>query len=138
MDEVLLTFGSLFMQYQAMGEDKDVQNAILSSLERRWAKADQEVFIAAVLVNPLFRVSPFRRLDSLNRSGIRGLFTRLWRRFYPSEPPSFEFSSHIFNFIDGNGFFAELDESVNYELQCAAVEVCQWPVWAYSVAYIQV
>ena len=123
MDEVLLTFGSLFMQYQTMDDDKDVQDAILSSLEKRWAKADQEVFIAAVLVNPLFRVSPFRRLDFLNRSGIRALFTRLWKRFYPSETPSFEFATHIINFIDGNGFFSEIDESVKYELQSANIEV---------------
>jgi len=123
MDEVLLTFGSLFMQYHAMNDDKDVQDAILSSLEKRWAKADQEVFIAAVLVNPLFRVSPFRQLDFLNRSGIRALFTWLWKRFYPSSQPPFEFSTHVFNFIDGNGFFLELDESVKYELQSATMEV---------------
>jgi hypothetical protein len=131
MDEVLLTFGSLFMQYHAMDDDKEVQTAILSSLEKRWAKAEQEVFIAAVLVNPLFRVSPFCQLDFLNRSGIRALFTRLWKRFYPSESqPPFEFSTHIFNFIDGNGFFLELEESIRYELQSATAEV-----WAYLVTY---
>ena len=127
MDEVLLsvlTFGSLFMQYQAMDDDEDVQNAILSSLEKRWAKADQEVFIACVLVNPLFRTSPFLRLDFLNRSGIRALFVRLWKRFYPSSIPPFEFSTHIFDFIEGKGFFSELDESVKYELQSATAEVC--------------
>jgi len=32
--------------------------------------------------------------------------------------------THIFDFIDGNGFFSELDESVKYELQRATVEVC--------------
>lgn len=130
MDEVLLTFGTLFMQYNAMGEDKDIQDAILSSLEKRWAKADQEVFIAAVLVNPLFRASPFRRLDFLNRSGIRALFTRLWKRFYPSSEAAFEFSNPIFNFIDGDGFFIELDESVHYELQIATLQV-----WENSVVY---
>jgi hypothetical protein len=123
MDEVLLTFGNLFMQYQAMDDDSEVQNVILSSLEKRWAKADQEVFIVCFLVNPLFRVSPFRQLDFLNRSGIRALFVRLWKRFYPSSVPPFEFSTHIFNFIEGNGFFSELDESVKYELQCASNEV---------------
>jgi len=123
MDEVLLTFGSLFMQYRNMDENKDMQIAILSSLEKRWAKADQEVFIAAVLVNPLFRVSPFRRLDFLNRSGIRALFTRLWKRFYPGSSPSFDFITHIFDFIDGTGFFLELDESVKYEYERATREV---------------
>lgn len=123
MDEVLLTFGSLFMQYLAMDDDEDVQNAILSSLEKRWAKADQEVFIASVLVNPSFHASPFRQMDFLNQSGIRALFTWLWKRFYPTSPPSFEFSTHIFNFIDGNGFFSELDESITYELHSATVEV---------------
>ena len=37
MDEVLLTFGSLFVQYHKMGDDKDVQDAILSSLKKCWA-----------------------------------------------------------------------------------------------------
>jgi hypothetical protein len=123
MDEVLLTFGSLFMQYRNMDENKDMQIAILSSLEKCWAKADQEVFIAAVLINPLFRVLPFHQLDFLNRSGIHALFTWLWKHFYPGSSPSFDFITHIFDFIDGTGLFLELDESVKYEYERAAREV---------------
>ncbi|KAG6913948.1 hypothetical protein DXG01_003329 [Tephrocybe rancida] len=44
IDQVLLTFGFLMMQYVAMDndDDQDDHDAIMASIEKQWAKADQE------------------------------------------------------------------------------------------------
>jgi hypothetical protein len=52
LDTGLLTFGFLMMQYRNMTdeEDLDAANAIMESLERRWAVADQQIFIASIIL----------------------------------------------------------------------------------------
>ncbi|GLB43960.1 putative protein of unknown function (DUF 659) [Lyophyllum shimeji] len=102
VDQVLLTFGYLVMQYRAMTDEDDAVgcNAIVQSIERRWAKADQEVFIAAVILNPLYQTTPFAQLPSStmpayihcsNASG-RGFFERIhhWNSMSNCESISIE------------------------------------------------
>ncbi|KAF9058366.1 hypothetical protein BDP27DRAFT_1151824, partial [Rhodocollybia butyracea] len=52
--QVLLTLGSLYMHFQRLTDplDVDIRTAVLKSIEGRWKKTDQEVFIAAALLNP--------------------------------------------------------------------------------------
>jgi len=97
-------------------DDEPGVNAILSSLERRWAKADQEVFIAAVLVNPLFHWSPFSKSSHFSNANIISLFTRLWKRFNNTtdRPPS-EFYQQVGNWLDLSGVFANLFEVIEIE-----------------------
>ena len=56
LDTVLLTFGFLVMQYQHMADEADrtASTSIISSLEKHWMAADQDIFIATVIVNPFF------------------------------------------------------------------------------------
>ena len=72
LDQVLVTFGFLIMRYSdpAMDQDPMACDAIVNSLEKHWQKCDQEVFIAMVLVNPLFRMLPFAALPFLNKAHI--------------------------------------------------------------------
>lgn len=58
LDEVLLTFASLAMEYNKLTDpiDWDVKEALLNSIERRWEKSDQDVFVAAVILNPYLKV----------------------------------------------------------------------------------
>jgi len=63
LDQILLTFGSLSIYYK----DIKVKNpanvpectAILDSIEKQWAKADQDVFITAVILNPFVKMAAF-------------------------------------------------------------------------------
>ena len=54
LDTVLLTFGFLVMQYQQMTGEADhaASKSIISSLETCWMAADQDIFVATVIVNP--------------------------------------------------------------------------------------
>jgi len=124
MDQVLLTFGFLVMKYrdEKMSQDPIGRDAIINSLETRWGKSDQEIFIAAVLVNPFFRMAPFAALPVFSKARIRLLFTKLYRRFFNTPPPT-EFIARTYDFLDGKGFFDGLDGQVKYELETALNEV---------------
>ena len=58
------------MQYwQLTDEDLDAAAAIMESIKRHWAVADQQIFIAAVIVNPFYQGQPFAQLYFLNNAG---------------------------------------------------------------------
>ena len=63
LDQILLTFGSLSIYYKDI-KAKDPANvlgctAILDSIEKWWAKADQDIFIATVILNPFVKTAVF-------------------------------------------------------------------------------
>jgi hypothetical protein len=84
-------FGLLHHRYTTLKnqqpEDERACNAILESLERRWAKADQDVFVAAVILNPLHKIAPFAKSVMFSAAGVYTLLSRLWTRFYKDQPP---------------------------------------------------
>lgn len=92
LDQVILIFGLLHMRYTKLKnespEDQVACDAILNSLELRWSKADQDIFIAAVLLNPLHKAAPFAKMITFSTAGIYTLLCRLWTRFYKSAPPA--------------------------------------------------
>jgi hypothetical protein len=57
LNQVLLVFGLLYREYTDMIFNTDAHteplHAILDSIEKRWAKCDQDVFIAALILNPV-------------------------------------------------------------------------------------
>ena len=61
LDEVLLTFGDIYQNFSRFSDPEDVHvcEAVLKSLETRWGKADQDVFIAAIILNPYLQSNPF-------------------------------------------------------------------------------
>lgn len=54
-DHVLLTLGNLYRIYGQAHVPQNVRDNIRSSLEARWDKVDQNVFILAVFLNPYIR-----------------------------------------------------------------------------------
>ena len=122
MDQVLLTFGYLILQYTqpVMDDDPIARDAIINSLEKRWSKADQELFIASVLINPFYRSAPFTEHHTFSYAGQRSLFSRLWMRFNNStSPPPPEFLSQADDFIRGSATYAELQREIDDEMRSA-------------------
>ena len=72
------------MKYQnaKMSQDPIGHDTIIESIKKWWAKADQEVFDAAVLVNPFFCMEVFAPQSCFRQSELWGLFARLYRHFY--------------------------------------------------------
>lgn len=84
LDVVLLTLAYIFYIYCDVTYDTVVRDAIHSSLEKRWKKADQEVFILAILFNPYVRKKCFNRENPLfTEASLWGMVTRCYSRMFP-------------------------------------------------------
>ena len=105
LDQVLLVFGSLYAEYlqliAELNDNEGLIQAILDSIEKRWQKSDQDVFIAALILNPMYKTSPFSRASLLNHANFFSLLCRLWRRLYKTNdiPPAF--FSEVQDYLDG-------------------------------------
>lgn len=93
-------------------EDIPGRDAIIASLEKRWSKSDQEIFIAAVIVNPFYRMEPFAKKLEFTNARVVDLIERVWIRLH-SRPaksdtpqqneeisPPREFFQQLLDFID--------------------------------------
>lgn len=88
-EHIPISFGFLYYHYSKVGDESDLvaRNAVLESAECHWAQIDQEVLIAAVIVDPLYKDKPFKNIPLTTRAGLMSLFSRLWTCFYGSVPP---------------------------------------------------
>jgi hypothetical protein len=84
---VLTTLANLYRIYSNLDsiDDSDVRDGILHSLEKRWAAADQEPFIAAVILNPFLRGDFLGRHISLTPIGLCNMLKRLQLRVFRVE-----------------------------------------------------
>ena len=114
MDQVLLTLGYLSMQHTKLledDEDRPRATSIINSIEKRWAAADQEVFIAAVVLNPFFKTIPFANHISLTNAGIHTLLECLWLCFFGGQNAAvapLELDTQIADYLMGTGVWVDL------------------------------
>ncbi|EJF60609.1 hypothetical protein DICSQDRAFT_62505 [Dichomitus squalens LYAD-421 SS1] len=111
LDQVLLTFGFIYNFFTSLTdlEDNPFHAAVCKSLEMRWAKADQDVFIAAVVLNPWIKMRPFRpNMQLFTEAAFHVVLTRLWKRFYPDEPVPTSLFTEIQEYFDSTGNFESL------------------------------
>lgn len=116
-DQVLLLLGKLYKTYQdaIIAERIDSNDAskdgdhelssILDSIERRWAKADQDLHIGAFVLNPYLNIKLLNR-SKITGSVIIGILRRLYERlFQPEELPS-DLMRSIYNYYERTDIFA--------------------------------
>lgn len=104
-------------------EDLTGCQAIIASLERRWAVSDQETFISAVILNPFYQCTPFAAHPFLNNAGIHTLFGHLWTRFYGTGPVA-DFHTEITEYLTHTGRYANLKSHCNRMREEASRKVC--------------
>lgn len=113
LDEVLLTFGTIYKD--VLDWDKVTENdiavylAVLASLEKRWKKSDQDIFIAAVILNPFIRKEAFAK-RFINNAGVYALLSRLWTRFYRQAPPE-ELYKDVEDYLNFKGEYQNLQHT---------------------------
>jgi hypothetical protein len=104
-------FGLLVKKYAELKlqqpEDVAACNAILDSLEKRWSNADQDVFIAAVLLNPIHKAAPFVKSSKFTAAAIYSLFYRLWTHFYRESIPA-KFFQELKHYFEESGQYENL------------------------------
>jgi hypothetical protein len=113
------------MQYRAMAapEDQTGCSAILNSLEKRWSAADQNIFIATVIVNPLYRTAPFAAHPRFMNARIKSLLASLYFRFFKVHAPD-DFYTELHDFLMGSGQYSELRVTCDRHIHDSNKEVC--------------
>ena len=128
LDQVLLVFGSLYGEYLQLKAELDdnegLIQVILDSIEKRWQKSDQDVFIAALILNPMYKTSPFSQASLLNHANVFSLLCHLWRRFYKTNdiPPAF--FSEVRDYLDEKHSYETFGDWVTGIHQEAEANVC--------------
>ncbi|KAI6112711.1 hypothetical protein F5141DRAFT_977867, partial [Pisolithus sp. B1] len=99
VDQSLLLMGFSYAEYSklleadpenqlfATMECEELIQTVLDSFEKHWKNCDQDVYIAAVVLNPVHKTAPFAKISQLNLAGIFALICKLWTRFFGSSPP---------------------------------------------------
>jgi len=125
VDIILITFAFLYICYSKLLDAEDIKacGAILVSIERHWLEADQDVFIAGVLLNPFHKAKPFRAPPFLTLAGLYNLLHRLWKRFYHEDPPA-ELYVEYKAYINGTGDFQAMNNFMQGMQKSAEKEVC--------------
>ena len=84
-----------------------VQENILASLEKRWAAANQDSFIAAVILNPFLRGKCFSRANAvLTPIGLCNMLKRLHLRIFRCEVDS-QFQSAFMDYYNSRAEFSD-------------------------------
>lgn len=124
LDQVLLTLGNLYRIYTASHVDLDVRDAIVSSLEKRWKAADQEIFILAVVFNPYIRNTGF--CDAyLSRAELLQMCTRAFKRFFRRDA-TMDFWRACQRYLNSEERFSVQNFSLDQHRRFAEQEVRLW------------
>jgi hypothetical protein len=107
---VLLTFGSLVATYRTMTDAEDLPGvtAIIGSIERRWSKTDQEIFIVALIMNPFYGRGPLAKIYHFNNAGIMSLIGRIFRRLNKTDVIPQDFFLQLGDYLNKKGIFENL------------------------------
>ncbi|EIW76030.1 hypothetical protein CONPUDRAFT_158803 [Coniophora puteana RWD-64-598 SS2] len=111
--------------------------AIIASLEARWAKADQELFISSVILNPFYHTTPFAKIPALNNASVHMLIEHMWECLFSSRAPP-KLKSQAEDYLFNRGLFAHLDTRV--ERKCAVAQEngqLPDPITLYSTGTLQ-
>jgi len=131
LDTVLLTFGYLIVSYKAMKDPDDLPGvqAIIKSIEKRWAKADQEIFIAAMILNPFYRREPLAATPMFNNAGITALLGRVFKRLRRTTEVPQEFYLELNDYLNLQGTFSNLKLQLQIETNIADSAVMGLLLW---------
>jgi hypothetical protein len=117
-DHVLILLGQLYRIYvdirnkdrssaDAADEDDDHPiTTIINSIEKRWSKADQDLFVACVFLNPFIKISLFNP-QMMTLAILLGIRCRLYTRVFSVNDCPREFMTEIFNYAHNKGIYSE-------------------------------
>ncbi len=108
LNHVLTTLGNLYRIYSDARLEDAVRTKVLASLEKRWAAADQEPFIAAVVLNPFLRGTCFSHANGvLTPIGLYNILKRLHLRIFRCEVDSY-FHSAFMDYYNGRAEYSNV------------------------------
>lgn len=108
LDHILITFGNLYRIFNRRDIDPAICECILRSLELRWGKADQDIFILAVFLNPYIRCRLFNpQHTTFCAAGLFTIVEWVFGRLFKHEAGSGLFEAFLSYFHWADEFTAE-------------------------------
>ncbi|TFK17854.1 hypothetical protein FA15DRAFT_548268, partial [Coprinopsis marcescibilis] len=130
LDTVLVTFGFLLMQFTRIKspannpdweEEKAACDRVINSLEKRWAKADQILFLAALILNPSYGFTLFDHSNAfLSQRRVINYLRVLWMRLFQHAAPA-ELETELMDYFKHEGIFCDLKSAIEFEENQARV-----------------
>ncbi|EKM58875.1 uncharacterized protein PHACADRAFT_85843 [Phanerochaete carnosa HHB-10118-sp] len=105
LDHVALVFGTLFLRSTNLAEDKDADANEEKICGARWLDSDQDILVAAVILNPHTRAAP---LKSFRHADIITLLARIWKRLFSSDTVPPAFYNEVKEYISDTGTYADM------------------------------
>ncbi|GJF00972.1 hypothetical protein PsYK624_172760 [Phanerochaete sordida] len=115
LDHVPLVFGMLYHHFHALRslptahpDDILAANTIVASAEKRWMAADQDVFIAAIILHPGLKLRPLNATDGpFSFIDITRLMQRIYSRLFPSTTlPASALEQNLRAYLNDTGQFS--------------------------------
>ncbi|KAI0755920.1 hypothetical protein BC629DRAFT_1296537, partial [Irpex lacteus] len=113
LDTVLLVWGLLYRYFDNLpssdASDKQIAEAVCISINRRWEASDQDVYIAAIILNPAHKTRPFAKSSWSSAALITILMCRLWRRFFgDSDCFDADLSQEVLDYLGDSGSYRDM------------------------------
>ncbi|EJD34657.1 hypothetical protein AURDEDRAFT_41180, partial [Auricularia subglabra TFB-10046 SS5] len=123
LDIVLVTLANLFYYYSSTAAlVREVADAVLRSLEKRWAAADQDIFLLALVLNPYVRLSCFSLRSPFRTPGnICAMAEAAFTRFYGMEP-GVEFGDELVSYLTKKGTWSDERMKLKHRKEQAKAE----------------
>ena len=148
-DQILLLLGKLFKTYSEAcqtnqsavehtppAEDHDL-TCILASIELRWAKADQDLHIAAFFLNPCLNMKLINERE-LSGAVLIGTLHRLYKRMFNVNDVPQDFMENAYQYHQREGIYAAEVWNIGEltSLLKGPVSLYQYKVYTYSLQYL--
>ncbi|KAG2360241.1 ribonuclease H-like domain-containing protein, partial [Suillus spraguei] len=133
-ENVAISFGFLHFHYSKIDNDTDLaaHTAVLASIKRCWEQCNLEVFIAAIIMNPFYKVSPFQNVPLTTRAGLATLFACLWHHFYNTNDVPLNLYMDLDDYLNSSHDFTYMDNyklSLLYRAEKEGVSVDPIDIW---------
>jgi hypothetical protein len=105
-----LTLANLYRVFsnETFQIEDELRTAIINSLEKRWKKADHDVFLLAVILNPYLRTKVFHPHSPYRTMGtLWPIVERLCKRFWNGLVPDREFRRSFSDYLLGLGEWSD-------------------------------
>ena len=131
LDQVLLTWGKLYLEFFAMKDNGEIDaeyqpavEAVIYSLENRWAAVDQRPFLAALFLNPFVSnviINDLHTMSSrrVQRTVIEGLYCKMYNHEKPPHSLIEEFKAFTSETENKHPFSREQMDVDYYRVQAS-------------------
>lgn len=120
LDTVLLVIALLYNRFDSLSNiDKTIQETVCNSINKQWLSSDQDIFLAAIILNLTHKTRPFAKSSWFSHGQVIILLLRLWTRFFRQAAPA-NFIHDVPNYLLERGPYASIPDLMDLARKSAS------------------